>query len=215
MTDVWAVLPVKETTNAKQRLAPRLTPALRAELALAMAEDVLAALAASDDLAGILVVTLDPAAAALARRHGARVVTAGARAGHTGAVHAAAQLLAREGRAAMLAVPGDIPLIAPDEVAAVLAAHRQGEDFVIVPAHDRRGSNAILCAPPLRVPLAFGDDSFLPHLDAARRAGIEPRIMPLPGIGLDIDHPADLAAFMRAPSTTRAYALLQQAPAAT
>jgi 2-phospho-L-lactate guanylyltransferase len=48
------------------------------------------------------------------------------------------------------------------------------------------------------VPLRFGDDSYFPHLSAARQCGIEPTILRLPGIGLDIDHPVDLLAFMRA-----------------
>jgi 2-phospho-L-lactate guanylyltransferase len=102
-----------------------------------------------------------------------------------------------------------VPLITPEEVARVIAAHDRVPDFVIAPAHDERGSNAILCAPPEAVPLTFGNDSFRPHLDAARRAGLEPKILRLPGIGLDIDNPADLAAFMKIPSRTRARAVLR------
>ncbi len=195
--DIWAVLPIKATGEAKQRLAAALPAELRTRLALAMAEDVLAALAAAPGLAGLVVVTVDEVAAALARRHGARVIADGAREGQTGAVRAAAALLGREARGAMLAIPGDVPLITADEIRTFLAAHERDEDFVIAPAHDGRGSNAILCAPPGRVPLAFGNDSFLPHLEAARRAGIEPRVVRLAGIGLDIDNPQDLVAFLK------------------
>ena len=77
--------------------------------------------------------------------------------------------------------------------------------------HDGRGSNAILMTPPDAVELAFGNDSFLPHLDAARRAGLPPRIVRLPGIALDIDNPEDLALFMRRPSATRTWGLLAEA----
>jgi 2-phospho-L-lactate/phosphoenolpyruvate guanylyltransferase len=208
--DVWAVVPIKATVDAKQRLGAAVTPALRPRLALAMAEDVLAALAASPALAGIIVVTVDEAAAALAARYSARVLADGAREGQTGAVTAAARRLAREGRGAMLTIPGDVPLVTPGEIAQIVAAHERTPDFVIVPAHDERGSNAILCAPPDAVPLKFGDDSFLPHLDAARRAGLAPKILRLPGLGLDIDNPADLAAFIRIASKTRARALLEE-----
>ena len=45
MTEVWAAVPVKEFTGAKQRLAALLTPAQREILAATMLEDVLAALA--------------------------------------------------------------------------------------------------------------------------------------------------------------------------
>jgi 2-phospho-L-lactate guanylyltransferase len=67
MSSIWAVVPIKETGDAKQRLA-RFVPAhLRPGLALAMAEDVLAALAAAQGLAGIMVVTADPGARAASR----------------------------------------------------------------------------------------------------------------------------------------------------
>jgi 2-phospho-L-lactate/phosphoenolpyruvate guanylyltransferase len=195
--DVWAVVPIKEVTGAKQRLAALLTQAQRRTLAATMAEDVLDALSQVRSLAGILVVTLDPAATRLAQRIGARVVTDGARDGHTGAVTAAARLLRREGRGGMLQVPGDIPRITAGEIEAVLAEHRPAPSFTIAAAHDERGSNAVLLTPPDAVPLRFGDDSFFPHLDAARAHGIEPTVLHLPGIGMDIDHPADLAMFLR------------------
>ncbi len=191
-SDIWAVVPIKEIDGAKQRLAGRLTSEQRRTLAALMAEDVLHALAATRELAGIIVVTLDPAATRLAGRLGARVLMDGARDGHTGAVAAATRLLRREGRGGMLQVPGDIPRITAAEVATVLAEHREAPAFTIVPAHDQRGSNAVLLTPPDAVPLQFGDDSFFPHLSAARARGVDPAIVRLPGIGMDIDHPADL-----------------------
>ncbi len=208
--DIWAVVPVKDTADAKQRLGEAVAPARRRDLALAMLEDVLTALATSPGLGGLIVVSVDEAAAALAGRYRARVVTDGARDGQTGAVGEAAQRLAREGKRAMLTIPGDVPLVAPDEIAQIIAAHDRAPDFVIVPAHDERGSNAILCSPPDAVPLKFGNDSFLPHLEAARQAGLEPKVLRLPGLGLDIDNPADLAAFMKIPSKTHARAYLEQ-----
>jgi len=209
--DIWAVVPIKETARAKQRLKDAVPAALRPRLALAMAEDVLSALAAAPGLSGIAVVTLDAAASELAGRYRARVFADGAREGQTGAVRAAARALTREGRTAMLTIPGDVPLITPEEVRELLDAHDRTPDFIITPAHDGRGSNAVLCAPPELVALQFGDDSFVPHLAAARRIGIEPKIVRLAGIGLDIDNPQDLAAFLKVPARTRTRALLQAA----
>ena len=208
---IWAVVPIKETQHAKQRLSGVIAANLRQRLAIAMAEDVLAALAASDRLGGIAVVTLDPEASALARRYDARLLTERARDGQTGAVNAAARLLNAEGREGMLAIPGDIPLIRPVEVGGLIAAHDCIPDFVISPAHDSRGSNAVLCVPPNVVELQFGNDSLLPHLEAARRAGLEPKIIRFPGIELDIDNPSDLDAFAKIATPTRARALLQDA----
>ena len=192
MPDIWAVVPVKEFAHAKQRLAARYTPAQRQALAAAMVERVLAALAAAPGLGGIVVVSVEPLVAALAERVGARVVHDGARDGHTGAVAAAARLLTQEGRDGMLTLPGDVPAITSGEVTTLLAAHGPAPAFTIVPAHDGRGSNAILCSPPEAVPLRFGDDSFLPHLDAARAMGIAPIVVRVDGIGMDIDRPEDV-----------------------
>src|SRR6185437_8201177 len=152
--------------------------------------------------------TVDPAARELAQRYGAAISTEHATEGHTAAVMSAARLLAARGDA-MLTIPGDVPLVTAAEIERVIAALRRGR-FVIVPARDELGSNAILAAPADTVPLRFGDNSFFPHLDAARACGIEPAVLPLPGIGLDIDTPEDLAAFLARPSRTRARALLDR-----
>jgi 2-phospho-L-lactate/phosphoenolpyruvate guanylyltransferase len=209
---IYAVVPIKETSDAKRRLAPVLDTRRRQELALAMFEDVLATLAGVRELAGIIVVTADPAAATIASRYGARVSSDGAREGHTGAVAAAARQLAADD---MLTVPGDIPLVQTDDIRRLLevhddATHRDSRAFIIVPARDERGSNALICAPAGAVPLIFGTDSFRPHLAAAKRCGIEPMVLRLPRVALDIDTPDDLALFLATPSHTRARALLDQ-----
>src|SRR5437016_6953886 len=206
--DLCAVVPVKELDRAKERLAPVLPPEQRRALMLAMLEDVLTALAATSGLGGLAVVTVDIEARRLATRYGARLIEVGARDGHTGAVTAAARLLAAEQRSGMLTLPGDIPLVTRSEIARLLAAHLPAPSFTIVPSHDERGSNAIACSPPDAVPLRFGEDSFYPHLQAAEACGIQPNVLHLPGIGLDIDNPEDLVSFMRIESTTRARAVL-------
>jgi len=195
---VWAAVPVKAFATAKHRLASLLTPAQRSSLAAAMLEDVLSALAGTL-LDGIMVNTEDAEAAALARRFGAVVVAEDVRDGHTAAVTAMARILGERGASAMLALPGDIPRVTAAELEQVCAAGRRPPPaFTIVPAHDERGSNTVLIAPPDAVPLRFGDDSFFPHLDAARRHGIEPVVLRLPGIALDIDRPEDVYALLRA-----------------
>ena len=208
--DLWAVVPVKERVSAKERLSPMLRPETRQALALAMLEDVLAALTATPGIAGLLVVTVDHEAGRLAASYGARLIEVGARDGHTGAVTAAARLLAAEQRSGMLTLPGDIPLVTPAEIARLLAAHLPAPSFTIVPSHDEQGSNAIACSPPDAVPLRFGENSFYPHLQSAEMAGIRPNVVHLPGIALDIDNPGDLVSFMRIDSSTRARAVLAE-----
>lgn len=202
--EIWAVVPVKDTAIAKQRLAPALPPDLRQALALAMLEDVLAALAEAAGLARRLLVTIDPEARHLAAGYGFDCIADGAEDGHTGAVMAAARRLAAEGVGSMLTLPGDIPLVSSDEIGRLIAANHPAPSFTIAPSHDEKGSNAILLSPPDAVPLRFGDDSFFPHLAAAEARGIAPTVVRLPGIALDIDNPADLLHFARLGSRTRA-----------
>jgi 2-phospho-L-lactate guanylyltransferase len=88
--------------------------------------------------------------------------------------------------------------------------HRAGPSFTIVPSHDEFGSNTVIVSPPTAVPLTFGDDSFFPHLQAAKRCGIEPTVVHLPGIGRDIDNADDLRAFAGLRSTTLTQAFLDR-----
>lgn len=206
---ISAVVPVKAPSSAKQRLAATLSQAIRHDLALAMLEDVLAALAGARGLAGVVVVTVDPTVETIAARYGAQISDVDANAGHTAAVMGAARRLAARGEA-MLTLPGDVPLATSAEIEQVIAAQRLGNRFVIVPARDERGSNAIFATPADAVPLRFGDDSCFPHLAAARACGIEPTILRLPGIGLDIDTPDDLRAFLAVRAPTHARALLDR-----
>ena len=117
MSDVWACVPVKEFTGAKQRLSSLLSPQQREILAETMLEDVLEALSGAARLAGIMVNTVDPRAATLAERYGARVVSEAARDGHTGAVNGMGRVLAAEGKGALMTLPGDIPRVSAWEFA--------------------------------------------------------------------------------------------------
>jgi 2-phospho-L-lactate guanylyltransferase len=205
---LWAVVPVKDLQHAKQRLAGVLDASERRALFTAMLEDVLAALATSERLAGMLVVTRDVQARNLAGRYGARVLVELANRGHTAASTLGATTLAAEGAAGMLQLPADLPLLTADDVDAVLHAHADAPSITLAPSRDRLGSNAVACSPPDLLPLRFGDDSFHPHLERARTLGIEPTVVERPGLALDVDTPADLAAFLAGPSATRAYAYL-------
>ena len=213
MSSLVTIVPVKDTRRSKQRTSARLNSDQRQRLALTMLEDVLEALRPTSTRSPIVLVTIDPAAIALAQKYGASTTATGAHDGHTGAVRAAADELGAQGATGYLTVPGDIPLITADEVRRILDAHdRGGPAFTIAPSHDEMGSNAIACSPVDAVPLRFGDDSYRPHLAAARAHGIAPTILELPGIAQDIDAPADLDRFMTRPGAarTRTFRFLEQ-----
>ena len=211
---IGAVLPIKDFGHAKQRLAGFLSAVERRLLAEAMAEDVLETLSRVSELSEIIVVTRDERAFELAARHGARVLAEPSNDGQSAAVERAAAALGRAGVESLLQVPGDVPGASADEIAAVLAAHGRASDgapaVTLVPSYDRRGTNCVLCSPPDALPFAFGHDSFEPHCEAARAQGIAPRIIALPGLGLDIDTPDDLRAFVARPAAGRTLDYLRE-----
>lgn len=204
-TTVWAVIPVKDLQHAKQRLAGVLDAGERRALFRAMLEDVLSAVCPCPDLAGVVLVTRDPDAAALAARYGARVLEEEANRGHTAASSFAARVLSERGERGMMQLPADIPLITPEDINMLLGAHASAPAVTLAPSRDARGSNAVLCSPPDLLPLRFGEDSYFPHLERAKALGIEPAIVERPGLALDVDTPEDLHAFLATPSRTRAY----------
>jgi 2-phospho-L-lactate/phosphoenolpyruvate guanylyltransferase len=208
--DLWAVVPAKQLADAKHRLSSVFPPEFRRALAVEMLEDVLTALSRASGLTGIVVVTIDPEMSGVARRRGARVLADGATSGHTGAVTAAMRMLVAEGREGMLTVPGDIPGVTAAEIDMLLRRHGSAPSFTIAPAHDGRGSNAVVASPADLVPLAFGNDSFLPHVAAARQRGIEPTVVRLDRLGLDIDNPEDLELFVERNWPTRTTEFLRR-----
>ncbi len=189
---MWAIVPVKSFRGAKSRLAPVLSADKRAGLAAAMLADVLAALAATPGLAGVMVVANEPGVAP----EGVRVLVDRAACGQSAAVAQGVRALAAEGVREMVTVPGDVPLATSDEIAAVIG-HRPGPAVSIAPARDRLGTNALACTPSDVIRFAFGAASFDPHCEAARAAGARLRVLDLPGLGLDIDIPDDLAELVR------------------
>jgi 2-phospho-L-lactate/phosphoenolpyruvate guanylyltransferase len=201
---LWAVVPVKSMAQAKQRLAGVLTPQERPALARAMLQDVLRALMASDCLAGTLVVTNDATATALAQAAGANVLADAPDAGLVPALRHAAQTLTQQGRAGMLIVPADVPLITPQDIVHIAQRHqrhaRGGRAATLVYASHDGGTNALACSPPDAVPLCYGPDSFRLHVQAARALGLTPDVLHMPRFGRDIDGPADLQSLLAEPA---------------
>jgi 2-phospho-L-lactate guanylyltransferase len=108
-----------------------------------------------------------------------------------------------------LVIPGDIPLIQARELEKILEV-APGQGSVLVPAADGRGTNAAWRRPAGLFPLRFGNDSFKPHLAAARATQKPCVVLSLPGIALDIDNPSDLRQLADAPGETRAQRLARQ-----
>ncbi len=202
---MWAVVPLKNPAEAKQRLATVLSTAERASLMLAMVEDVISALAAARGLRGILIVSRAPEAREIARRHRIDCYSEASGADLSEAVQAAGgYLMAKREVTGTLIVPGDVPLITAADVEAVLDQHDQ---ITLVPDLEGDGTNCIVSTPPNLIRYRFDGHSFKPHLEAAYGIGITPRIVRNDHFGLDIDSPDDLRSMIARllPSATRTY----------
>ncbi|MBX3707625.1 MAG: 2-phospho-L-lactate guanylyltransferase [Pseudomonadales bacterium] len=191
---MWAIVPIKTFEAAKQRLASALTPEERRGLMLAMARDVLTALARSTRLDGILVVSRTPEADALAQAFGTERFSESPDADLPTALTQASDYLVEHLHArGVMIVPADVPLITEHEIDSVLAEHA---DVTILPDDEHVGTNCLICTPPGRIPLLFDGRSFRPHVEAAFAAGVVPKVIPSSLFALDIDTPADLRALL-------------------
>jgi len=184
------LVPVKNLANAKQRLSSVLGPEARQELAQAMCADVLETLARWRRPA-VAVVTSDPFASDFASRFGFEVIADDVNPGETGAIEMATAFCRDRGAEHTLVIPADIPLMESSELEKIVESAPPGGS-VLVPDAAGRGTNAALRAPADLFPLRFGNDSFLPHLAAAKATGLPCVVLNLPGIALDIDRPEDL-----------------------
>jgi 2-phospho-L-lactate guanylyltransferase len=207
MSDVMALVPVKSLDSGKTRLSPLLEAHQRAALIPAMVEDIFNALA---DFARmrVLVVTGDRRVAGMAESRGFSTLMETECISETAAIEAATRKAGELGAGGTLVVPGDIPLVQPEDFAAVLElAPPQGT--LLVPAWDGRGTNAVLRRPHDLFPLRFGNDSFIPHRAAAEQTGRPCAILRNERLALDVDSPEDLFRFLEYPVPTQTRRVLE------
>jgi 2-phospho-L-lactate/phosphoenolpyruvate guanylyltransferase len=203
------LVPVKNLSLAKQRLAAVLDQPSRTELAQAMLHDVVAALAAWARRPQCALVTSDGFAIELARRYDFDVIPDPANPGETGAIEMATQICVARGIESTLVIPADIPLMQASEVEQILAQSPE-EGSVLAPAADGRGTNAAFRRPSNLFPLRFGNDSFKPHLAAAQATGKPCIVLQLPSIAVDVDNPEDLQQLLVHPGETRTQSLIRR-----
>jgi 2-phospho-L-lactate/phosphoenolpyruvate guanylyltransferase len=203
------LIPVKSLANAKQRLASLLDQPTRTKLAQAMLFDVLETLGAWQSRPEVSIVTSDAFALEVARRFEFQIIPDNANRSETDAIEMATRFCESRGIDSTLVIPGDIPLIQVHELEQILEA-APAEGSVLAPAADGRGTNAAWRRPAGLFPLRFGNDSFKPHLAAARATQKPCVVLSLPGIALDIDNPGDLRQLAESPGETRAQRLARQ-----
>ena len=200
------LVPVKNLSGAKQRLAAVLDQPSRTKLAQAMLHDVLTALYGWKNRPQVAVVTSDAYAVTLATEYGFDIIADPANPGETGAIEMATRVCVERGVDSTLIIPADIPLIQVWELEEIMQ-NAPVAGSVLVPAADGRGTNAAFRRPADLFPLRFGNDSFKPHHAAAQATGKPCVVLNLPGIAVDVDNPEDLEQMISLPGDTRAQKL--------
>ena len=177
------LVPVKALAEAKGRLAPEVGPLQRRLLAIAMFEDVVAALQAVAGLERPVVVSPDREVWRRADAMGCRVVEEPAGAGDlNGALAAAAATANGSG---LLVVAADLPLASAAGLERVLAAATA--PVAVVPSHDGGGTNVLAWRDPASFAPSFGPASAARHLAVPGAVRVDE-----PGLALDVDTADDL-----------------------
>lgn len=187
----WLAIPAKPFDAAKSRLAGVLSPAQRAELSTHLLAQTLHLAAAADCFAGIVVVSRDPAALALAAHHDAHPLTENVPDLNAALLQACAWVAAA-GSHALAILPADLPRLRAEDLRQLVATFTEPDEVVITPSRDG-GTNALVLALPARFDFAFGPDSYRRHRLRAAEAGCRVRTLCTETLHFDLDAPADLA----------------------
>ena len=202
-----AILPIKTLDRAKQRLATELDAMPRRSLVEAMFSDALIALRRAKAIDAVLVITPDHVAQRIAAGYGAEV-TEDADTGHNDAARRGIERATALGADRVLLVPGDCPLLDPDELDELASRRLRARSVLVVPDRHGTGTNALVITPPGAFEPSFGEGSHDRHLEQARAAGLTAESAPVPSLALDVDTPEDLAVLIDALGSSRGGAAL-------
>jgi 2-phospho-L-lactate/phosphoenolpyruvate guanylyltransferase len=177
---VAVLVPIKDFRQAKQRLAPVLSPDERVELARRMATHVITAAAPYD----VFVVCDDDDVAAFAKNLDAEVLWR-PDLGLNGAIREGVQHIGRAAERVLIA-HSDLPLAHSFE------AVMDTDGVAIVPDRHGRGTNVIALPASSPFSFHFGTGSYLAHQREASRRRLVVHHIVDKRLGWDVDTPDDL-----------------------
>lgn len=188
----WVIVPVKPLNQAKTRLAQILSPQERQSLAETMLRHVLGVVKGIPQLMGTLVISRDNRALSIAREYGARTVQESGAPELNSALMRATQVIDRLNGSAILILPADLPLLAVEDVQAIIRLGENEPSMVIATDQHQDGTNALFTRPPGLIEYAYGPGSYHRHIAKAREVGAEVHVYHSERLSLDIDMPSDL-----------------------
>ena len=202
------LIPFKDPTRAKTRLANLLSEDERRRLAWAMFEDVTSAVAAATRPDRVILVSSFAPAIARARDLGWDVLIEESQVSESASVDWASGILRERGFTTAMRLPADLPLVRGADIDELLSIRIETPAAILTPSRDGSGTNAIIRTPPNLFPSRFGPDSLSLHKQESGRVGVECVIVKNSRIALDIDEPADVEQLLELGQGTQAFAKL-------
>ncbi|MCW2977059.1 MAG: 2-phospho-L-lactate guanylyltransferase CofC [Actinomycetia bacterium] len=182
------LVPLKRLDRAKTRLDGLLDAPGRARLMRALLEHTLTEVKRAPSVSGVVLVSSDPASAAIANEHGvAHFDDRGLPWNDALAAAVAESVSSQE----VAIVAGDLPLVSADDVEALIAAMPE-RGVAIARARDA-GTNAVAMRPAGAMHTCFGTPgSAARHAELAAAAGLDAVIADIAGLAIDLDSPDDV-----------------------
>lgn len=202
------LIPLKDPTLAKTRLAELLLVDERQRLVWAMFEDVSRAVRQARKPDCVVVVTSYPPAIEHARELEWDVLIEGPQTSESASVDWASRVLGERGFDTVMRLPADLPLVRGEDVDALLSVRFDSPGALLVPSREGTGTNAIVRTPPSLFPSRFGPNSLALHKQEAANVGVECKVIENAGIALDIDEPADVERLLESGRGTGTFDLL-------
>ncbi len=193
----YVLIPVKDLSRAKQRLATLMTQDERTKFARMMLENTFAAASGARNVDRIAVVTLYPPAIELAEKYGMELIVETEQISESVSVDFGSKEVKKRGASAVLRLPIDLPLVTSIDIETIFEHDAEAPSVVLVPSRDRTGTNAILRRPPDIFPSHFGPGSLAKHLALAAASSADCKVIELQRIALDIDEPDDVSELIR------------------
>jgi 2-phospho-L-lactate guanylyltransferase len=200
------LIPVKDLTKAKQRLAPWLSQSDRTSLAEAMFEDFCAAVTNARAMDRIYLISNFEPAIQRAEHYGWEVLRETSQESESASVDAASRICSDRGVTSLARVPIDLPLVTAADIDSIFAHVRSAPSAVIVPSRSGTGTNTLLRTPPPLFRSHFGPNSFPKHLREAENLGAECVILRNERLELDVDDWDDLETLAAHPNAAQAVA---------
>ena len=190
---LFTIIPAKPFAQSKTRLSPLLSLEQRITLSRSL---FLRTVKLVKQIGDVVVVSRDRNVRKLAKQAGAWSLVEAGDSLNVAIAQAVEWVTTTRGGQTALILPTDLPLLTPTDLTEIINLGDASAPpcVVIAPCHRGDGTNALLLSPASLINVAFGENSFTKHQQAALTAGIEPLIYRSPTIAFDLDLPEDVEA---------------------